>query len=442
MNRRSRGFAAAATVRVISLIVLALQPAQQAAAQSTSSRPLPVFHGLFGPTEDEQTRPRKLDVNWSLYEAQDDNAFLATGTDILDSSLQPRRLYSGATISMLYTRRPPHRILTFSATSAGRYYSDLRRIVTTRYGGGMALDSTLTPSWRMQLSTDASFSPFYQVVLAPNAQAFSTEDALPPTSDNAVARQHAMQYGSALGLTRSYGARSMLAFNYGLRYSQVFEAPDSSSQRGGVSYTRLIANGIGLRLGYAYGVAVANAAPATATIRNQDIDIGLNYGRSFSPSKRTSLSFSSGSSIISMGEGAQWRLTGSARLTRRLAPRWSSAVLYDRGLQVPEGATHPFFSDTVAANVSGYFSRRANLRIQPSYSHGVVGLTGDTNSYNSYSATTRLEVGMTHRLALYAEHFYYWYQFASGAGLPPLLQSRVNRQGARVGLTLWTPLVQ
>jgi hypothetical protein len=204
----------------------------------------------------------------------------------------------------------------------------------------------------------------------------------------------------------------------------------------------LIAKGIGVRLGYAYGIAFTTATPRPTPIRNQDIDIGLNYGRSFTPSKRTALSFSTGSSLISAGEGTRMRLTGSARLTRRLAPRWSSAVLYDRGLQVPEGATRPFFSDTVSANLSGYFSHRANLRIQPAYSHGVVGFTGLTNSYNSYSATTRLELGVSHRLAIYAEHFYYNYAFASSVGLPPLLTSAVNRQGARIGLTLWTPLVQ
>ena len=109
---------------------------------------------------------------------------------------------------------------------------------------------------------------------------------------------------------------------------------------------------------------------------------------------------------------------------------------------MPDGATRPFFSDTVAGTISGYISRRASLRIQPSYSHGVVGFTGQTNAYNSYSSTTRFEVAVSHRLALYAEHFYYNYRFDNGVGLPALLTTGLNRQGARIGLTVWTPLVQ
>ena len=45
-------------------------------------------------------------------------------------------------------------------------------------------------------------------------------------------------------------------------------------------------------------------------------------------------------------------------------------------------------------------------------------------------------------MAMYAEHFYYRYAFASDRGLPQLLAASLNRKGARVGLTLWTPLVQ
>jgi hypothetical protein len=109
---------------------------------------------------------------------------------------------------------------------------------------------------------------------------------------------------------------------------------------------------------------------------------------------------------------------------------------------VPDGATRPFFADTIAGNISGYLSDRISVRLQPAYAHGVVGFSGLTNSYNSGSNTTRLEMAISHHLALYVEHFIYRYQFANGVGLPPALRQSVDRQGARVGLTLWTPLVQ
>lgn len=429
---------------VTSLVLFALLVGRSASAQSSSGG-LPVFHGLFGPVASEQRRPRQLDLNWSLYSADDDNTFLATDADILDAALQSRRWYSGAAIALRYVRRPPRHVLTLDATSSARYYPDLRRVVTTRYGGGMTLDSTPARDWRVQMSNSASFSPFYQVVLAPAAADLATSDtpaSSATSADNAVSKQHAMQYGTAVGVTHTYSARSALVLNYALRYTEVFDAPDSGAQRGGASFSYGFAKDIGVRLGYAYGVAFSRADVTAPPIRNQDIDIGINYGKSFAPSRRTSFSFSTGSSIISAGDGAHFRLTGSARVSRRLAPRWTTQVLYDRGLQVPDGATQPFFSDAIAANISGYFSKRANLRVQPTFSHGTVGLTGLTNSYNSYSSTTRFELAVSHRLALYAEHFYYSYAFANTVGLPALLTSGMTRQGLRMGLTLWTPLVQ
>src|SRR4051794_4324541 len=430
------------SLRIAAFLMLALALVPPASAQSGPRR-LPLYGSLFGPDEKERLRPRRLDVNWSVYSADDDNSFLANDADILDSGLQTQRSYQGATIALQYVRRPPRRILTLNAISSGRYYPDLRQIVTTRYGGGMTLDSSLSPTWRLQSSNSASFSPFYQVELTPTGAGLSTPDAPPPTDDTAVSRQHAMQYASFVGMTHTYSAQSALVFNYGLRYTQAFDAPDSGSQRGGIEYTHGIAKDIGLRLGYAYGVAFTGVDPRAASIRNQDIDLGLNYGRSFSPSRRMSFGFTTGSSIISSDDGAHFRITGSGRFSRRLAPRWTTQVLYDRGLQVPDGATRPFFSDRVLGTLSGYFSRRINLRLQPSYAHGVVGFTGKTNAYNSLTSTTRLEVAVSHRLALYAEHFYYHYAFESGVGLPPaLLTTGLNRRGARVGMMLWTPLVE
>jgi len=144
--------------RLLAALATALAAAQPASAQSTSSRPLPVFRGLFGPDERESTRPRSLDVDWTVYSAQDDNTFLATDADVLDSPLQAGRVYTGATISAVYHRRPKRNVLTISGSSAARYYADLHEVVTTRYSGGLTLDSLIAKNWRLQLAESASFS--------------------------------------------------------------------------------------------------------------------------------------------------------------------------------------------------------------------------------------------------------------------------------------------
>ena len=391
-------------VRLLAALAIAVIAAPPASAQSTGSRPLPVFRGLFGPDDRESTRPTSFDLNWTVYSAQDDNTFLATDADVLDAPLQANRIYTGATVSAVYKRRPKRGVFSISGSSAGRYYQDLREIVTTRYSGAMTLDSLLAKNWRLQLAESASFSPIFQIAVSPVAP--EVPDALapapvtgPPPGDEAVARQHAVQYGSFVGVTHTISDRTSLAWNYGARYTQVFEGgSDTNTQRGGVSYVHGLTKYVGLRLGYAYGVAVAG--PAALPIKSQDLDVGLSYGRAFAPSRRTTFGFSSGSSFVSEGDGSLHYV------------------------------------------ITGYLTGRPSVRLQPQYSHGVVGLSGVTNPYNSGSSTTRLEMAISHHLAVYIEHFYYRYRFASGVGLPPMLMSSVDRQGARVGLTVWTPLVQ
>jgi len=186
----------------------------------------------------------------------------------------------------------------------------------------------------------------------------------------------------------------------------------------------------------------AVAGPAQDTVRGSNVDLGIGFNRTLFSSSRTSLGFTTGTSTISTAAGSQFTVTGSARLARQLSRLWTAQLLYDRGVQVPEGTLRPFFSDTVAGNISGYINRRVMVRALPSYARGTVGVNADANPYHSFSNTARIEIALGRQMAMYAEHFYYRYAFASDRGLPQLLAASLNRKGARVGLTLWTPLVR
>src|SRR3954454_5254761 len=104
--------------------MLALALGRPSSAQSGPRR-LPLYGSLFGPDEKERLRPRRLDVNWSVYSADDDNSFLANDSDILDSTLEAGHCSRGGTIAMQSVRRPPRQILTFNAIASSRYYTDL-----------------------------------------------------------------------------------------------------------------------------------------------------------------------------------------------------------------------------------------------------------------------------------------------------------------------------
>jgi hypothetical protein len=427
-------------VRITLAAVFVLSVARAGHGQQQTERVKP-FHGLFGPTVMEQTRPRQLDLNWSLYGAQDDNSFLSNDTDILDATLQANRMYSGASIALAYTRRPPRKVLTLTAASAARYYPDLHQLVSTRYSGGVSFEVVPADRWQIQTTGSASYSPFYEVVLGA-APAASGLDLVGPSADYAASRQDSMTYGSFIGAKRTFTETSSLSMSYGLRYTHFLGASQYADQRAGLRYTRAVSKSFALNLGYQQSAVTPVRGSQERAIYSSNVDIGLGFNRTLFSSSRTSLSLTSGTSTVTTAFGSQFLVTGSARLMRQLSRLWNAQLLYDRGVQVPEGTLRPFFSDTVNANLSGHFNSRVMFRLLPSYARGKVGVGAQSNPYDSISNTARLEIALSRQVALYAEHFYYRYAFANNADLPPMLAGGLNRKGARVGLTLWTPVIR
>ena len=427
----------ARALRIGWLAAAVLSAARVGAAQGVD-RP---FHGLFGPAPNEQLRPQQLEVNWSLYGAQDDNSFLSNDTDVLDAALQTDRVYTGAAIALAYTRRPPHQVFTVNASSAARYYPDLHQIVSTRYSGGVTYEAMPAERWQIQTAGTVSYSPYYQVVFGASP-AESQLDLPTPNADYAAARHDSMTYGSFVSARRLFNASSALTMSYGLRYLDLVGESQFADQRLGARYTRSLSRSLSLNLGYASSAVSAIAGPPQDTVRGSNIDVGVGFNRTLFSSSRTSLGFTTGTSTVSTAAGSQFTVTGSARLARQMSRLWTAQLLYDRGVQVPEGTLRPFFSDTIAGNVNGYVNSRVMVRALPSYARGTVGMNADGNPYHSFSNTARVEVALARQVAIYAEHFYYRYAFASDRGLPPMLASSLNRKGARVGLALWTPLVR
>ena len=121
-------------------LLLVLLSARGASAQQTTARKPRPFPALFGPTEAELNRPRRLYLSCSIYDAVDDNSFLSNDTDVLDPTLQANRWYTGANVSLAYTSKPRRNLISLNLSSSARYYSDLHEVVTTRHSGAFSID--------------------------------------------------------------------------------------------------------------------------------------------------------------------------------------------------------------------------------------------------------------------------------------------------------------
>ena len=134
------------------------------------------------------------------------HTFLSDETDILDATLQSNRMYSGAGVSLAYTRRPPHKVLTLTASSAARYYPDLHRLVSTRYGAAAVRGR---PDGALDVADDrvVSYSPYYTVFLGA-APPVAGPHLVGPSADYAASRQDSMTYSSYFGAKRMFSETS------------------------------------------------------------------------------------------------------------------------------------------------------------------------------------------------------------------------------------------
>lgn len=398
-----------------------------------------VLRSLFGPTEAQERRAQQVNLTLFLYNAFDDNSRFEADNDLLDATLQSKRMFQGAGGTFSFSRRRPRATITAGGSAGFRYYSALRSVTTSKFNGSAGMDVQVSPRLRVQGSQAFSYSPYYQLALGQSAPALGGTEIPTASADYSVARERVIGYTSVAGATYQPGRRSTLTFGYGLQYTDFLGSGAFSAQRGGGRYEYELWDGIALRLGY--GLAVSRDRSAAPAVLVHNIDLGVDYRRSIALSPRTSVALSTGTTVVSAADGRHVQVGGMLRVDRQLFAGWRAQAGYERGVQVLENTPVPFFSGTFTGGISGQITRRMSLRSVPIYSTGAA--VGDRSmKYHSVSATTRLDIAVTRHWALYGEHFYYRYQFPQGTGLPAVLTDGLQRQGLRGGLTLWVPVLR
>src|SRR5690606_15213199 len=130
----------------------------------------------------------------------------------------------------------------------------------------------------------------------------------------------------------------------------------------GTRLSRRISRYASLRAGYAYNrLQYANREDPLPI---HMIDAGVDYGRSLSLTRRTSFSFSTGTSAVVHDRESppsqtvddrslRFLLTGSASLLHEFHRDWVGSLRYNRNVSFAEGFTEPFTRDSISAGIGG-----------------------------------------------------------------------------------------
>jgi hypothetical protein len=212
-----------------------------------------------------------------------------------------------------------------------------------------------------------------------------------------------------------------------------------------------------LRLGYGYREATNegfSGLPGDTAVDREmhSVDAGVDYSRSFTltSSRRTSLSFSTGSSfftgsnISEDGFSDQSRtrffVTGSATLLHEMGRTWRAAAVYSRSAGFSDLVFEPLTSNSVSVSVSGLIGRRNEISARASTSSGTVGSGRPGSDFQGYVASAQWRRAINRYLAANASYLFYDHDFGQSVVLPLGFPRETNRHGVRVGVTVFFPL--
>ncbi len=370
----------------------------------------------------------------------------ADGTTLLDESVSGR-YYVGLQGTTTYTRRRPERTFTASLGGAVRFFPTSRQFMPIDRSAALGVEARLSERTSLRATQTVQYSPYQQfgpAILDPG-----DVGELPVYNPDGAATVGKAFYGfgTAAELSRTFGRRTGLSLHYSSRVSVAATASANPfSQRAGISFRHPLGRYTALKLGTAYRFGRTGYTSTALPTRAQDFDIGIDYNRALSFSRSTTLSFNSGTALVSRsatetepGEvGRQLVAIGAVTATQALGRRWQAELGVDRNLQYVDGFPDPFYATRVTARMTGQIRRRSTLEAQADYSTGGgIGTDVLAQNFEGLRGLARLTHGLGRRWQLFAAYYLTENRLSAEAlsNLPAGVVLRPNQTSLQVGFT-------
>ena len=422
------------------------------------------YRGLFGGNNGAAGRGQALDLTFSLYGAYDDNVLAGergSGSGPGDPRFQESGYFLGSSLGLAYMRTLPRGTFTAGAASFLRYYIDRDDPVSPSLFANVGYSAAL--GTRTFLSTVGMFRylPYYRYGVLPGPAMGLPEPTTPiasdigvdlplPDDDLVVIDRQSTQWFMGIDLSRRVTQRSTLTALYGYGLTDFSDTEgDQRRHRAGAGYSYRLMRDLSLRVRYMYQRRWYQGE-GVEPFEAHNVDGGVDYSRTFRlGNQRTQLSFSTGTTMFTRQEldstGVEndrftVQFIGSANLFHQLSRTWSTQATYRRSVRFLDGFEEPALADTVSASLGGYLNERFDLVFLASYSSGAIGT--HTRNYDTALASARLQYALFANLAAFAQYFFYHYTFDESVDLPLGYLPGQDRQGVRIGVNCWFPLLR
>ena len=444
-------------------------PAGVSAQSKASAEPASVrrpFRGIFGAPASEDS-PQSLTLTGSLFGAYDGNVLAALSSrPVRDPFLQKSGPYAGSDAGFNYLVQKTGDRLSFGVASAAQMRYTRRSSDRSTTGNAFAdlhADWKMTASTTLQIRETASYSPRYNFSLTPlegedvghdiailDDPAFDLFDLRAARSSSTAFVSQQIQKDTSVSV--GYIFRTLQLFDNGAQQNSPFHSYQTNAGSFQINHAHHITRYAELQLGYDLRVSDRHSQTGEPSVMHR-INAGVNYSRPLSFSRRTTVSFSSGSAIIpprrrpdgTMDDQTRYRLTGNASIVHELGRTWTAQLSYNRGVRAHDGFGELYYIDAVYANVDGLFTRRLSWTSTARWSLSALDGSGSgvgRNGHHGESATAQATFALNSVFGIYARYIYYSYRFGDGVRLDSRLPPALDRQGVRIGLTTSVPLIR
>ncbi len=434
--------------RPVSLLAgsVALFGALTASAQTPmpESRPERPYRGVYASGTEESAQV--LTVNGSAGPGYDTSPARAAAESNLPGIAVPYStqgsLYNQFSGGLSYSAQLDRFSLGASLSSTARLYPQLDSTTTTShalssgFGVNLGKNTRITGAGAATYSSMRGFTPFVDLGDPALGQVAA------PSLDYGTGRTAYYTYDVNTGLTQQLSKRSSLTLNYDRRASQFGNGlEDLTYQTGSFRFTRSLSRYLGLRLGY--GITDARYRLNAASYRSDNLDIGVDYNRALSRSRRTRISFSTGASSVRQDDSRRYDVIGSARLTREIGRTWNAELVYQRNVGFLDAVREPALYDGINFGITGLITRRLSFASSAGATRGAIGVTSrPSNGFDAWTGSAGLHTALTRHLALGVNYTFYRYNFEQGAALVTGLLPETNRHSVNVTLSAWAPVFQ
>jgi hypothetical protein len=427
-------------------LAIALASATASAQTFRSERP---YRGLFGSGLDGADH--SLVASGSLGGGWDNNVVASAlfGERVRPTNLNTtfRGVVAQASGSLSYALNLQGLSINATGGTSVHLYPSISSAFTRRYSGGAGAALRVTRDVSINLS--AQYRPYSLSSLFPEIGAGG--DAALADIDFSSSLDHYVSYSAGAGYSRQLSRKTTLSANYNYRWRDAssIRAVAFVDHRAGVGLRYQVDEGLALRAGYGYMQSDRTATGGTTgaeTVTNHHIDAGVDYNRSLSFSRRTTLSFGTGTSMVTHPEdpadkGTRVRLTGNVALVHELARTWNAEVTYQRNVRFDQNWGDIVSSDGVSAGVGGLLTRRLSFRGSARTSLGTIGAGGNRGYRGMYgNASLGYDLGRNASIGL--TYAYYRHRFDQNVTVPSDFASAYDRHIVRASINMWAPLFQ